>query len=113
MNYYNPLLVLWFQNPDLAELIRLLMLDFNEVLEGIYADFGVSVADVAGAFMSGDLVTDNNMNMVPDSVELLCTMTWMCAFMNVHPNEAGYGVIAGEFVDVLPPIPIAEPPRRR
>ena len=113
MNYYNPLLVLWFQNPDLAELTRLLMLDFNEALEGVYAGFGVPVADVAGAFMSGDLVADSNMNMVPDSVELLCAWTWMCAFMNVHPNEVGYGVIAGEFVDVLPPIPISEPPRRR
>ena len=113
MNYYNPLLVLWFQNPDLAELTRLLMLDFNEALEGVYAGFGFPVADVAGAFMSGDLVTDTNMNMVPDSVELLCAWTWMCAFMNVHTNEVGYGVIAGEFVGVLPPIPFSEPPRRR
>jgi lysophospholipase L1-like esterase len=105
MNYYNPLAVVWFDKPDgpaLAQQTNFLQSLINASLEGVYAGFHVPVADVAGAFMSGDLVTDDDGNFIPDSVDSLCDWTWMCAFKNIHPNAAGYAVIAEEFIDVLP-----------
>lgn len=102
MNYYNPLAFFWFKDPALAGQTNFLQSLINASLEGVYAGFHVPVADVAGAFMSGDLVTDADGNLIPDSVDLLCAWTWMCLFQNIHPNEVGYGVIADEFLDVLP-----------
>ena len=113
MNYYNPLLFYWYQDPVIAELTVGLQLWINTALESVYAAYNVPVADVAGAFMSYDLITDLDFNTVPDSVELLCDWTWMCSRQNIHPNEVGYGVIAGEFFSVLPEIPVATPPQRR
>jgi lysophospholipase L1-like esterase len=113
MNYYNPLLVFWFQSPPLAQLTIALQNQINDALEDVYAAFGVPVADVAGVFMSDDLTTDNNGNFIPDSIDLLCAWTWMCEFQNIHANDTGYAVIAEEFVSVLPEIPISTPPRKR
>ena len=114
MNYYNPLLIFWDpQNPALAQLTIVLQNQINGALEGVYAAYGVPVADVANLFMSYDLITDKNGNFTPDSVELLCAWTWMCDFLNIHANDAGYAAIAGEFVSVLPEIPISMPPRKR
>lgn len=104
MNYYNPLLVFWFDNPSTAELTAMLQAQINTALESVYAQFDSPVADVAGAFGSGDLETDENLNGIPDSVETLCAWTWMCSSNNIHPNELGYWVIAEEFAAVLPPI---------
>ena len=113
MNYYNPLLVFWFEDPYIAELTVELQKLFNNVLESVYAAYGVPVADVAGGYMSYDLTTDDNVNSIPDSIELLCAWTWMCNFQNIHANDAGYAAIADEFVSVLPEIPISTPPRKR
>jgi hypothetical protein len=71
MNYYNPLAVFWFQDSALAQQTNFLQGVINSVLEGVYAGFDDPVADVAGTFLSGDLVTDNNGNSVPDSIDLL------------------------------------------
>ena len=103
MNYYNPLAIFWFQDPALADQTNVLQGIVNSALEGVYAAFDVPVADVAAAYMSGDLVTDDNGNLTPDSLDLLCTWTWMCSHQNIHPNAAGYGVIADLFADILPP----------
>src|SRR5207247_1696516 len=58
MNYYNPFLASWFQDPDLAIASSQLQRIFNSLLEFIYTSpefaFDVSVADVAGAFLSDD-----------------------------------------------------------
>jgi lysophospholipase L1-like esterase len=113
MNYYNPLLVYWFQDPGIAVLTSELQAQINDVLESVYAYYGVPVADVAGAFMADDLITDDNQNTVPDSVELVCAWTWMCSQRNIHANEIGYAVIAQEFYNVLPEIPVSKPPRKR
>ena len=51
MNYYNPLAVF----PAQAEQTNFLQSLINASLEGVYAGFHVPVADVAGAFMFGDL----------------------------------------------------------
>ena len=118
MNYYNPLLIYWNpEDPSLAEQTIELQMMVNGTLEGVYAAFGVPVANVAGAFMSYDLDTDNmpspNGNGMPDSLDLLCTWTWMCPpCYNIHPNEAGYQVIADTFMAVMPEIHIPKPPWR-
>lgn len=119
MNYYNPLLVYWFQNPEIAENTALLQLQINQTLESVYSAYGLPVADVAGAFMSYDLTTDligdpdGGSNQIPDSVDLLCAWTWMCNYQNIHANDLGYQMIAMEFASVLPEIPISTPPRKR
>jgi lysophospholipase L1-like esterase len=113
MNYYNPFLVYWFQDPSIAQPTVGLQFWINTVIGGVYAANGFPVANVADAFMSYDLVTDVNTNLVPDSVELLCAWTWMCSFLNIHANETGYEVIADAFYSVLPEIPVSKPPRRR
>lgn len=112
MNYYNPLLVFWFQNPEVVPLLMALQGQLNNTLALIYSSFGVPVADVAATFMSEEYV-DNNGNGIPDNVEILCAWTWMCQFQNIHPNEIGYEMIASTFSGVLPEIPISEPPRGR
>ena len=111
-NYYNPLAVYWFDDPAIAHYTVGLQLWINTVLESIYASYSIPVADVAGAFMSYDLVTDANGNTLPDSIELLCGWTWMCSHYNIHANEIGYTVIAEEFYAVLPAIPVSGPPRQ-
>ncbi|MCP4295787.1 MAG: SGNH/GDSL hydrolase family protein [Proteobacteria bacterium] len=110
MTYYNPLSVYWFQNPAIAHYTVGLQLWINTVLESVYASYDIPVADVAGAFMSYDLITDENSNALPDSIELLCDWTWMCSHQNIHANELGYTVIAEEFYAILPDISISEPP---
>jgi lysophospholipase L1-like esterase len=61
----------------------------NGLLASIYADHGVIVADVAGAF---------------ESVQQVCDWTWVCTegVNDVHPNTTGYGVIANAFLEVVP-----------
>lgn len=104
MNYYDPLLVFWFSDPALAAQTVLLQDEVNTVLEGVYAQFNVPVADVAGAFWAGGFDVDTNGNGIPDSVDNICAWTWMCEFLNIHPNDEGYQVIADEFAAVLPPL---------
>jgi lysophospholipase L1-like esterase len=119
MNYYNPLLAFWFldpRNPVIAELTKELQTQINGVLESVYAANDVPVADVAGAFMAdADFSIDDNVNGIPDSVDLVYLWTWMCVNNcgNIHPNVSGYEVIADAFNPVLPDIQISEPPRRR
>ena len=66
----------------------------NAVIAATYAAAGVPVADVAGAFHNDD---------PPLSAQLVCAWTWFCSAGDVHPNTAGYGVIANEFLEVIQP----------
>ena len=84
----------------------------NGALFDVYDRFRIPVADVSGAFMS-DNFSDANRNDVPDNVDIICAWTWMCAFENIHPNDTGYGVIAEEFLNELPPIWMYKPHRHR
>ncbi len=113
MNYYNPILVTWFQSPAIAELTKGLQTQINSVLESVYDSYGVPVADVAEAFMAdADFSIDENGNNIPDSVDLICLWTWMCTKNNIHANEEGYTVIAETFYSVLPEITVSKPPRK-
>ena len=114
MNYYNPLLAYYKIDPAFAQLTAALQAQINAVITSVYTQFGIPVADVAGAFMTSDLITDADGNGWPDSVDLVCAWTWMCSpFQNIHANDEGYAVIADEFYAVLPQIPVSTPPRRR
>jgi lysophospholipase L1-like esterase len=112
MNYYNPLLVYWYQSPAIAQFTADLQAQINNVLESAYALYGVPVADVAEAFMANDLTTDANANDVPDSLDLICAWTWMCSHQNIHANDTGYAVIAETFYSVLPELPVSIPPQK-
>ena len=64
----------------------------NAAIAATYAAAGVPVADVAGAFHNDD---------PPLAAQLVCAWTWFCSVGDVHPNTAGYGVIANEFLEVI------------
>ena len=97
MNYYNPNLAAWFFDPDLAAASAFLNVLYNDGLESVYADFDVELADVEVAFGSSDFADDNG-NFVPDNVETICALTFMCSDGNIHPTPDGYDFIAGVFI---------------
>ncbi len=114
MNYYNSFLAFWLTGIEgqvlAMESAALLNILNNDVLGVIYGFFSIPVADVAGAFQSNDFVTMVELApglSVPLNVALICQWTYMCVpppvGPNIHANPTGYGVIAGEFVAVLPP----------
>lgn len=70
----------------------------NAVLRDAYADAGIPMADVSGAFKMHDAtpVDVAGLGDVPTSVARVCALTWMCAGAplgpNTHPNDAGYRI---------------------
>jgi lysophospholipase L1-like esterase len=112
MNYYNPLLVYWFVDPDLAFQTAALQNILNDALLGVYDNFEIPMADVSSVFMSNNF-NDDSGNGLPDNLDIICGWTWMCLWQNIHPNYFGYDAMAGAFEAVLPPIPVSKPPRRR
>jgi lysophospholipase L1-like esterase len=98
MTYYNPFAVFWFDDPAYAQAVDDLFAEFNRALAETYADAGVPVADVAGAFHLGEF---------PLSAQLACQWTWICTppplGPDIHPNSQGYRVIAAAFERALPP----------
>ena len=103
MNYYDPLLpVVWFSSFDLAALAaEAASLDpINDAIESDYAAAGDPVADVESAFSTFD--TTLQPDGVPLDAERICQWTWICTAGNLHPNAAGYAVIARAFQQALP-----------
>jgi lysophospholipase L1-like esterase len=100
MNYYDPLLAFWvFGDPAAAQLSGQMVVQVNDVLGSVYGAAGIPVADVETAFSTTDWTFVNG---VPLNVERICEWTWMCSIFDLHPNTAGYGVIAQAFEQVLP-----------
>jgi lysophospholipase L1-like esterase len=100
MNYYDPFLVFWFASPaDALTANQMVAGQLNPALEHVYTAYSVPVADVAGAFSTADFTLAPS--GVPLNVERICNWTWMCAIGDLHPNAAGYSVIAQAFEDVL------------
>jgi lysophospholipase L1-like esterase len=108
MNYYVPALAEWREGTTgqaIARLSERLAVGYNELLEQAYTRSGARVADVFGAFDSGnfgDRVMMPGIGAVPRNVALICQWTWACAVPprgpNQHANQAGYGVIARTFL---------------
>jgi len=80
-------------------------------LHSIYGRFGVAMADVSNAFdiNAFDMTSRNAVNVAgrsePKNSARACELTWMCAGRpygpNLHPNDAGYWVIAQAIAQAL------------
>ena len=109
MNYYDPFLAAWTLGPSgqaVADQSLAAATTFNTVLEGVYHAFDIPVADVAKAFHINDFAPVPVINL-PINVFLTLTWTWMGAPAplgpDIHPNAAGYAIIAAEFDRVAKP----------
>jgi len=103
MTYYDPFLpVVWFSTFDLGALAAeaASLVPYNDVLRDAYDAAGDPVADVEGAFSSTD--TTLQPDGVPLDVERICDWTWVCVAGDLHPNAAGYGVMAHAFEAAIP-----------
>ena len=108
MNYYLPELAEWrngMMGHALAWAGERLAVAYNDQLDHAYAQAGVAVADVLGAFDTTDFgnpVTVAGIGALPRNVALICEWTWECAPSprgpNQHANPAGYRVIASAFL---------------
>jgi lysophospholipase L1-like esterase len=113
MNYYDPYLAAWLSGAaGQAEATESVPLSnaLNATLSTVYGDFGVPVADVAGAFDTADftpVVPLGNGLSAPLNVARICEWTWMCAPApvgpNIHADAAGYRQLADAFEAVFVP----------
>jgi lysophospholipase L1-like esterase len=111
MTLYNPLVASWLLGPEgqpFAVESAGGMAQVNGLLRAIFLGSGALVADVEGAFSSGDfatLVELPGLGLVPLAVARICVWTWACTPPPLgpdnHANVIGYGVIAGSFAEAL------------
>lgn len=115
MNYYNPYLSSWLDGAagqTLAVEAAQAVAAMNGILRTTYETAGMPFADVATAFESDDFTTmvmssqPSPNDMLPVNVNNICEFTYMCdpdpRGPDIHANDAGYNVIAGSFLPVLP-----------
>jgi lysophospholipase L1-like esterase len=103
MNYYLPALAEWRNGLPghlVAWAAERLAATYKTMLDRVYTSSGARVADVFGAFETGDFADQGGTG--PRNVALLCRWTWACAAPprgpNQHANQAGYQVIARAFL---------------
>lgn len=114
MNYYDPFLGL-AERPggvnglkDATESL-VAVNAFNRAIGGNASSLHVGMADVASAFAVDSLLPVGSYagQRLPHDVVETCDLTWMCiqqrgSSPDIHPNNAGYRVIAAAFERVLP-----------
>ncbi len=97
MTCYNAVACLYyFGDPGTAAFTSYLVQNLNQVLVSVYAAHGVPAADVAGEFSVGS-------GLEAEATAAL-NWTWFCSahyFSDIHPNDAGYQVIAQASLDAL------------
>ena len=108
MSYYVPELAGWLANrtgKEVAAVSERLGVAYNGLLAAVYQRYRARVADVFGAFHSGDfgdLVRLPGIGTVPRNVAAVCEWTWICSSPprgpNEHANKIGYRVIALAFL---------------
>lgn len=108
MNYYVPTLTQWrngLLGRAVARVTEEVVLGYNQLLAEVYQKYGAGVANVFGAFRSGDFSGSTmlpGIGAVPPNVAAICRWTWECAPAprgpNIHADTAGYGVIAQAFL---------------
>jgi lysophospholipase L1-like esterase len=108
MSYYLPALAEWRQGATgqaVAQVSERLAAGYNDLLDRVYAQSGVRVANVFGAFETSDFGNRTavpGVGTVPRNVARICQWTWECTSPprgpNQHANQAGYGVIAQAFL---------------
>jgi lysophospholipase L1-like esterase len=84
----------------------------DRTLLAIYGRFGIPMANVSRAFeMTSTQAVMVGGRSEPEDVARACQLTWMCARHpygpNLHPNDAGYRVIAQTISQLLPSLPSA------
>ena len=110
MSYYLPDLAQWRDGTlghAVARVSERLAVAFTGLLDQAYAQAGVGVADVFGAFDTADFgnpVMVPGIGSLPRNVARICEWTWECAppprGPNQHANPAGYRVIANAILKV-------------
>jgi lysophospholipase L1-like esterase len=108
MNYYLPALAEWrdgLPGRAVAWVAERLAAGYNRLLTNVYTRSGARVADVFGAFDTGDFsrtLTLPGIGTLPRNVARICQWTWECASPprgpNQHANQAGYQVIGRAFL---------------
>ena len=107
MNYYDPFLAAWTLGPA-GQALAVASLEIttllNNLLGTLYFAFQSPVADVARAYRITDFTPVPVFNL-PLNVLLELKLTWIGAAPpvgpDIHPNAAGYAVIAAAFVKAL------------
>lgn len=115
MNYYDPYLGLVYEpggskGASLAAATLAASDIFNAQLDATFRTAGIKIANVAGAFDSHATTPKVLFDgaLLPRNVATICSLTWMCPSpkrngQNIHPNAAGYAVIARAFERVIGP----------
>lgn len=108
MTYYVPELAGWLDNrsgKEIAVLTERLVAGYNNMLSGVYKQYGAGVANVFAAFGSADFSSKVRLpgyGLLPRNVATVCEWTWSCASSprgpNEHANDTGYAVIARQFL---------------
>jgi hypothetical protein len=108
MSYYVPELAGWLDGltgKEIAVLTERLVAGYNKLLARVYRHYGARIANVFGAFHSGDFTDKVRLpgyGVLPRNVASICEFTWACARWpqgpNEHANDLGYGVIALAFL---------------
>jgi lysophospholipase L1-like esterase len=80
--------------------------ELDATLRSIYLHFGIQMANVSTAFDTSGGTPVRGESSGPSAGTRVCELTWMCAHRpygpNLHPNDAGYRVIARAIARVLP-----------
>jgi lysophospholipase L1-like esterase len=108
MSYYLPELAQWrngLLGQAVAYVSERIAVEYDNLLMHVYAVADIKVANVFGAFDTtnfSDQVTVPGIGSVPRNVALVCRWTWECTAPprgpNQHANQAGYAIIASEFL---------------
>jgi lysophospholipase L1-like esterase len=112
VGHYDPYLADFLRGrkgADMATSSVHMVRHLDEVLSSVYHSFGIAIADVGGAFKidSTAPVALAGNRTEPENVAEVCLLTWMCQppplGPNIHPNDAGYELIATAIEDVFTP----------
>jgi lysophospholipase L1-like esterase len=108
MTYYVPELAGWLMSrsgKEIAVLTERLIAGYNNLLTGVYRQYGARVANVFAVFRSSDFTGKIRLaryGLLPRNVATVCEWTWACASSprgpNEHANDTGYAVIARQFL---------------
>ena len=111
VGHYNPFLataVTDAKNTKFAHASEAVIAQLNSVLKAAYAKYSIPMADVAGSFRTNatTLIKSSTFGLIPTNVATICASTWMCTpppyGPNLHPNDAGYRLIARSIMAVMP-----------
>lgn len=100
LDHEDPYLAFYLSKPSpdstVAEATAQLTERYNQVADAAYKSVSVRVAHIASAFDTTSVIPTHlpGWGTVPMNVERICSLTWMCAAGNIHPNAAGYRTIA-------------------